>query len=761
MAKRTALTLLTAAACLLSLASLEAGGARIWNIETLRDFSAGEAEGVRLEADGGISAGPVRIELARLAEVTLLLSAIRTPTGDLYAGTGFDGAVYRITPGGRSEKIATLEEPAVFALAAGPKGEVYAAGSPGGRIYRVDPAALSGGKASLVAETHEKYVWSMAVEKTGCLLAATGDAGKLFRLRPSDPRSKPELLLDSTEPNLHSLALAFDGTIYCGTDGKALVYRVGGAKPAIVADSHRGEIASILPRSDGTVLILATSGETTLQVPPERAAKNAASGASTASAGSETPAGNVSVTVETSFGNATAPSGRAAFDLLRLRKDGVVETAATLEDEVGYSLLAVDDKTVWVSAGPKGRLYSLEGKNLALVRDLPEKNPVVLLSGGGGAVIAGTADGAALYRAGPGIEKKATYLSQIHAEERRSLWGAFYWQGVADRGRVRLSFRSGGSPQADDTWSDWVEVKGEEGTIPSPPDRYLQWRAVFETDEEAVPERGSAPRRSPFLRKIAIHAFPGNVAPALEQVNVFDPGVIFVRGSYGGGNIVVEAANPDERGMFTSVGEAKERLDLGKKMFRRGFRTLAWKATDVNEDPLLAEISFGACDDAGRPKGDWLVAAKDLSESMFGFDASVLPDGCYLFRVRVSDRKGNGAGEALEDEKVSPPVFIDNTPPIVEIESVTAMPKGFRVKAKTRDELSPILRAERSIDGGDWVPLRPVDGACDERMEEFDFVAEGVLAPPRLIVLRVLDSSFNVTTRSCLGSNFEHSEKKR
>jgi hypothetical protein len=57
-------------------------------------------------------------------------------------------------------------------------------------------------------------------------------------------------------------------------------------------------------------------------------------------------------------------------------------------------------------------------------------------------------------------------------------------------------------------------------------------------------------------------------------------------------------------------------------------------------------------------------------DSSITFDADVLADGKYFFRVIASDREANPPASAREATLVSAPVTIDNTPPVLTLGEV-------------------------------------------------------------------------------------------
>ena len=59
------------------------------------------------------------------------------------------------------------------------------------------------------------------------------------------------------------------------------------------------------------------------------------------------------------------------------------------------------------------------------------------------------------------------------------------------------------------------------------------------------------------------------------------------------------------------------------------------------------------------------------------------------------------------------------------------------------DQWSPLRRAEFSLDAGEWLPVRTVDGLLDGQHERLlvDSPDSG-----KLILLRLMDAAFNVVT---------------
>ena len=154
--------------------------------------------------------------------------------------------------------------------------------------------------------------------------------------------------------------------------------------------------------------------------------------------------------------------------------------------------------------------------------------------------------------------------------------------------------------------------------------------------------------------------------------------MIFISSAYPSAPQVVEATNPDEYGIFTSLDAPRERAaaDQGKRMFRKGFRTVSWRASDENGDTLHYSVSF-------RAKGstNWLRLRENIDETQINFDTSQLPDGRYELRLTATDELDNPEGP-LADMKDGVEFQVDNS-----------RSETFRLSKKDVDGKFVIVRA--------------------------------------------------------------------
>jgi hypothetical protein len=172
-----------------------------------------------------------------------------------------------------------------------------------------------------------------------------------------------------------------------------------------------------------------------------------------------------------------------------------------------------------------------------------------------------------------------------------------------------------------------------------------------------------------------------------------------------------------------------------KTLWKKGYRTLQWKAEDPNDDPLRFELSFRA-EDSGS---EWMSVAEDLEEDHYSFDSTALPDGRYRFHLRALDRPRADDSELKTTEEISEPIVIDHSiPKLIGISS-----RGSELLVEVEDRWNPIRTAELSIDAAEWRPARPEDGLLDGQRETL------LLPVPEsgsLMLLRVIDAAFNVVT---------------
>ena len=296
---------------------------------------------------------------------------------------------------------------------------------------------------------------------------------------------------------------------------------------------------------------------------------------------------------------------------------------------------------------------------------------------------------------GPGPQSEGSYESDVFDAKIFSRWGRVEYRGA---GNVELFARSGNVDNPDRNWSAWKKVDlQKDGEASIPPARFAQWKAVLHSGNPA-----------PTVDSVTLNYLSKNVPPAIDDISVQVgfryqpvPKPMAGTGDLGGG-----AGGPNQPHFEPPVPSIRDHDSIGVK----------WTAHDDNDDQLVYALYY-----RGDGESRWLLLKDGLSDKFYSFDASLLPDGGYTFKVVASDAPSHSPGEAMTSEKESARVALDTTPPRVENLSAALVGDKIRIRFVAVDNFSPIKRAEFSIDASDWQYVEPVDRISDSKSENYDF----------------------------------------
>jgi hypothetical protein len=698
-----------------------AATAKIWTSDSTGDFSAGEARGVAVTVDGELVLSRSLERVEGVGEA-VLYDAVTAKGGDVFVATGEAGRILRVSAAGKVETFATLEEKQVTAIALNADGTVFAGGSPGGKVYRIEK-----GKPVLFYDTKAQYVWALAFSGPA-LFVATGLPGEIHRV---DASGSGRRLHASTEPHVRTLHAAAGGEVWAGTSGSGLVLKVDRAgNVTTVYDSSKTEVTAIASAPDGRVWAAvsssdATSGGEPVSAPPPATPRTPRPAAASPDSGDDKEKKpEVTVSVGTPRLAPARPPARGAFssEVVLFEKDEPPRAVWSSSEEMVFDLGDADATSVLAGTGPKGRLYRISRDTWALERTFDEKQVSIVA----GDALA-TNGASAFYRIRDGA-RTGEYVAAVKDTGRTSVFGAFRFEGDVPAGsKLDVAFRSGESAAPDTTWSAWSDYRpaADSPKVSAPAGRYLQWKLKM----------ASAGTASPTVRRVEAAYRNRNAAPVIEAFFGMGPSEVFAR-SAGGGSNVFETTAPDEKGIFTSLDESKAEAPP-RKLLRKGYRTLTWKTTDPDGDPVVSELEF-------RPVGStrWVPLKFDLRDSFYSFDTSSLPDGDYVFRLTASDAESN-PGEEKTSTRESSPVLVDNTPPVIHRTGSSDNPLRFEAV----DSASPVVEVEYSVNAKEWLPLVPEDGLADSRKETYSISLKPEDRSGYLLV-RATDAARNVAAAS-------------
>jgi hypothetical protein len=242
------------------------------------------------------------------------------------------------------------------------------------------------------------------------------------------------------------------------------------------------------------------------------------------------------------------------------------------------------------------------------------------------------------------------------------------------------------------------------------------------------------------LTAVTVAYLPRNSRPVISSVTVHPPGVVFQRPFVNDESAIAgldEAAADARRPPGPSDAPAPA---PGRRMFQKGLQTIAWKADDDDSDKLTYSLQY-------RREGEtaWRDLKAGLSDGIFVWDTTTVPDGRYVVRIRASDSPSNPADRALVGEQESDVVNVDNTPPTITIQT-TRQGTSITLAVHIVDARSPVQKVEYSLGGAAWRIIYPLDGLADSLDERFEIpiAAESDI---NLIVIRATDLLLNVISQ--------------
>lgn len=720
---------------------------RVANTSTAREFLAGDAHGTAVTSEGRLTLGvPLgdRVWPEDAADA-VIFSAASDRSGRVFIATGGGlGRLFVSEPDGRVILLATVPEPNITVVAIAPDGSVVCGSSPNGKLYRVDPRQKSGTPPQAIGDPKESAIWSLAFAADGTLYAGTGNKGRIYRQKQG---GAPELFHEIEDIHVRTLLVAPNGIVYAGSADKGLVVAISPAGVArTIHDFSRPEVVGIVAGKDGTIYAAATSAEAPSlgSAPPD--SKPRPGSPVSSPAGAEAPKGTVTVTTgPPRTSPAPAELGKSlGAEVVSIASDGFVEPAWILPDETIYSL-RYDSKQDELSfaTGPRGRVYLWHDRHLKLEQQTDQKQVVAAFNTPEGpVVISMNSAGVFRRRSGKG-STTGSFLSSVKDAGRISLFSRLRFEGDIPQGSAaRFSVRAGNSEKPDATWTPWAPLVISDsgsrlagsGTATLPIARFFQWKTELS---------GGPGGERPTLERVELAYLERNARPILENVSVLEPAAVFPRPGMSG-SAVLSVTSPDENGIFAGLETPRDSSleGPGKKLYRKGFRTITWKGSDPNGDSLRYDLEARL-----ENGGVWFPLRRDLEEMFYSFDATALPDGRYRFRVSASDRISNPEGQALTATDESALAVNDNTPPVLTIDSKRMKGDEFEVRLTARDALSSIARAEYSVNADRWRLLSAEDGAFDSPTESF--VVRVPHAPRNgMIAIRVVDGAGNVAALS-------------
>jgi sugar lactone lactonase YvrE len=711
--------------CGAAIRSGNAQGTKLWTQSRYDEMERGTAEGVAIRNDGRLEVAPAG-KLLYTTGGSYIWSITADGAGNAYLGRGGTVAgsaiVTRLAPDGTATDIFAGKELAVQALAAMPDGTILAATSPDGKVYRIKPDMT----ASVVfnpAETNEKpkYLWDFAVAKSGDVYVAAGAPAVVYRIPSGGGKAK--VLFRTADEHIRCLLLAPDGTLYAGSDGAGVVYKIDTAKPAAlpfaVYSAAKREITALAMDATGNVYAAGVGGKGNVPLPNLPVTGGTGTPLTFVQAGSSTAVST----------NTVIPDGS---EIYRIAPDGTPLKLLALKEDIVYAL-TMRNGSLLAATGNRGRVYRIDTGMPGRWTDIAHLDAaqgVAFAPEKAGLLIA-TSNNGRVFRLSDAGTPEATFTSAVFDAQIFSQWGRAEVLPVS--ASFDLYLRSGNVENPAMGWSDWIKATPNSGNVGVPGARYVQWKAVL---------RGTA-----TVESVGLNYLAKNIAPVVDEV-VAQPGAR-VSPAQPAANTTVQVNFPTLPGATpATVFQTEANTTPLTAQKDRGAVTVRWSARDDNGDDLIFSLYY-----KGEGEANWRLLKDKISDRFYSFDSSLLPDGAYAVKVLASDSPVHTASEALTGEKASGVFVIDTTAPVPSM--LTASMEGGNIHARfeAKDATSPIGHAEYSVDAGPWQYLEPSGNISDSLSEKYDFVAA---VPPttipltdareHVIAIRVYDRYENVAT---------------
>ena len=744
------LALLACTLCAFAIPAL-ADHTRIWKQSTYDEFLKGNAKGVAVRSDGHLELAP-KFTLVADADASYLWSLRTDPSGALYAAGGSPAKVFRFDAGGKPKTVFESTELLAQCIAFDAKGALYVGTSPDGKVYKVSAA----GEKTVFFEPKTKYIWDLAFGPDGTLYVATGDRGQIYAV---SPEGKGELYYASDEAHIRVLAFDSKDNLLAGTEPNGRVLRITRRTEAarnksvspstegfVVYETAKREVTSLAVAGDGNIYLAAIGEKPKSGAPGQPATFPVPQGT--------TVIANPGIQSTTAAPFVAFPQAISS-SIYRINPQGVPEELWSSRDDIVYALGINSDGRLLAGTGNNGSLLVIDGRGVyAQLGKAGAAQITGISKTSNGKAYLCTANPGKVFSLGPEYEAEGTFESQSFDAKLYSQWGRIEWWSPPgatglDKNdgnkapRLELYVRTGNTEDPGKEWSKWYgPYSSTDAPVDAPAARFFQWKAVI---HDGRPGDG--------IDWVSVSYLQTNVAPMIDAIALQDPGVrvqapagITIAGNVTLRQPMVPNPNPSTTTNVSTTSPPKFEIQPQASL-QKGYQSVLWAAHDDNDDDLKYSVYF-----RGENQSDWLLLKDNLDQKFYSWDTSSMPDGAYYLKIVASDLPSNPPDVALQAERESERFEVDNTTPT--ISKISASPTGMNADRShgvsydfqftASHPTSSIERAQYSVDGGEWIFVRPANGINDYKTETYSFTVRGLAPGEHTIAVRAYDRFGNV-----------------
>ena len=710
-----------------------AAGPMYWDWPADRPFSELDLSGAALDAGEHLVAGLTARQLTPEGPEVFWL-AVADGQGGFYTGSGHGGEVHHAAANGKDRLLARLEATEVFSLLRLPGGDLLAGCGPEGSLYRIK----ADGTSRLEGVVPGGYIWDMAQGVgSGTVWLAVGSPAALYSYDPA--AGELSAVTELPAQNALDVFATADGGVLVATQGPGLIYRQVGRKPIeLLYETPQDEVRQFVAGPEGAVFALALAGDDD-QI-------DALNGRS---AGPQ-PAPPAALLPLLGF---EPESDVPTSALYRVGDDGLVETWWSGDEELMTA--AWSARWGWLAGGPldeetgKASLLNLTppsgthelcrwegGDVLDILVPAAADQDLVVCQAHPGAVFALTERG----------DEPRVALSPPLDGGRPAQWGRLTWTGTGKGASPKWAVRGGNRAEPDESWTDWTgDWSDNDHAIDLPACRFLQWRVEF--------PRGALAVDAWRITEVAVSAWQDNQPPVIAEFQLEHLKDIHLGGMLNGGENVTQRFRSGLQAEFSRGAASDSWAGPDRGAMGRSVRVFTWRGSDPNGDRIVYRLEYRREGEAAwRPISGSRPGVRESAETISSWDTSEVPDGSYEVRLTASDHRDNPADLARESSRRLGPITVDNSPPTVSDFQVQSTATGFAVKCRAEDVASALAGARITLPDGTVERLDPVDRICDSRRENFSAeiawprAGEPAGSRPWLVRVEVRDLSGNLGT---------------
>ncbi|HWE02603.1 MAG TPA: hypothetical protein VG326_09360 [Tepidisphaeraceae bacterium] len=672
----------------------------------------------------------------------------QTPDGDLYAATGPHGQLFEIKSDGTKRTVLDTNEGNLLSLLSDGKDTLYLGTDPHGLVYRVNRKS---GESFVLYNAAESEVSALALDKHGNLYAGTSEAkeepnagapaeaepekegrpeggstgvpipsdrpkdptppGPVPNPNPGQPAPIPKTGAsfqqrpDSSRARAHGLQLIRRRTaVAVNADRKNFWATESGAEG--IGSAVRFAFATDVTDDKPAPTDAANKKRHPKPSPgnpnpaPPPGTPFPASQPAAATAPAHQP------TVDTTAGAEPRAEGNAIY---RIDPDGFV-TEVFRQPVLILSMVENNGTLLAATGGAEGQVYQIKpaAEETLVLAKVDAKEIMCLMASRDGKVYMGTANVGTVASMSGGFAARGTYSSSILDATQISRFGKIHLHGALPTGTtLTLSTRSGNVKEADDkTWTKWSDEApaAEFMQVMSPAARFLQYRLTFSSGD------GKA---TPVVHDVSTAYQMPNLAPRIKAIKIAT-------------STLGADLNADAEPTLRRVESARR-------------QTIAWDASDPNNDTLIYSLYIRLIGEEG-----WILIKDKLTDTTYEWDTRTVADGRYEVKVIASDANANPAGMGKTASRVSDPLTVDNTPPVIGDIKSQQHGADMHIDLKVVDRTSTVAAVDYSVDSNkDWQFVLPTDQIYDSPEETVSFSIPGLKPGQHQVTLRATDSKGN------------------